>query len=102
MTAPLVPQNVFVTKGVGRHRDQLQSFEMALRDAGIEHLNLVMVSNLDRHAPGLLGGGNREPSVRASLLIAQRMEGVEHVDGNRQHDGVRSRGPQPIDRLQGP
>ena len=46
MTAPFVPQKVFFTKGVGRHRDHLQSFEMALRDAGIEHLNLVMVSSI--------------------------------------------------------
>ena len=32
----MVPQKVFFTKGVGRHKDYLQSFELALRDAGIE------------------------------------------------------------------
>ncbi len=31
----MVPQKVFFTKGVGRHKDYLQSFELALRDAGI-------------------------------------------------------------------
>ena len=42
----MVPQKVFLTKGVGRHKDYLQSFELALRDAGIETQNLVMVSSI--------------------------------------------------------
>ena len=42
----LVPKNVFFVKGVGRHRKELQSFEMALRDAGIEKQNLVQVSSI--------------------------------------------------------
>ncbi|HWB14314.1 MAG TPA: arginine decarboxylase, pyruvoyl-dependent [Pirellulales bacterium] len=41
-----IPQKVFFTRGVGRHREELQSFEMALRDAGIEHVNLVTVSSI--------------------------------------------------------
>ena len=41
-----VPQYVFFTKGVGRHREELGSFEMALRDAGIEKFNLVTVSSI--------------------------------------------------------
>lgn len=41
-----VPKFVFFTKGVGRHREQLGSFEMALRDAGIEKFNLVTVSSI--------------------------------------------------------
>lgn len=43
---PYVPQEIFFTKGVGRHRNRLQSFELALRDAGIEVLNLVRVSSI--------------------------------------------------------
>jgi arginine decarboxylase len=43
---PLVPRKVFFTRGVGRHRDELRSFELALRDAGIEKLNLVHVSSI--------------------------------------------------------
>lgn len=35
-----------MTKGVGRHREQLASFELALRDAGIEAFNLVTVSSI--------------------------------------------------------
>ena len=43
---PLVPQEVFLTRGVGRHRNRLQSFELALRKAGIERGNLVRVSSI--------------------------------------------------------
>ncbi|RJR31262.1 arginine decarboxylase, pyruvoyl-dependent [Candidatus Parcubacteria bacterium] len=46
----LVPKKVFLTKGVGRHKDYLQSFELALRDAGIEKCNLVTVSSI--YPPG--------------------------------------------------
>lgn len=41
-----VPKKIFFTKGVGRHKEQLESFEAALRDAGIEHCNLVTVSSI--------------------------------------------------------
>jgi arginine decarboxylase len=37
---------MFFTKGVGYHRNQLQSFELALRSAGIEKCNLVYVSSI--------------------------------------------------------
>jgi arginine decarboxylase len=40
----MVPRKVFLTKGVGVHKDKLASFEMALRNAGIEKCNLVCVS----------------------------------------------------------
>jgi len=42
----LLPKRMFFTKGVGYHRKKLQSFELALRDAGIEMLNLVAVSSI--------------------------------------------------------
>jgi len=41
-----VPKRVFFTKGVGRHKDYLQSFELALRDADLEQQNLVTVSSI--------------------------------------------------------
>jgi arginine decarboxylase len=41
-----VPKKVFFTKGVGVHKDKLASFELALRDAGIEKCNLVYVSSI--------------------------------------------------------
>lgn len=42
----MIPRKVFFTKGVGRHRHELQSFELALRDAGIEKFNIVSVSSI--------------------------------------------------------
>jgi arginine decarboxylase len=42
----LVPTKVFLTKGAGRHRYQLKSFEEALRKAGVAHQNLVQVSSI--------------------------------------------------------
>ncbi len=42
----MVPKKVFLTKGVGVHRDKLASFELSLRDAGIEKCNLVCVSSI--------------------------------------------------------
>ncbi|MBU3913327.1 MAG: arginine decarboxylase, pyruvoyl-dependent [Nanoarchaeota archaeon] len=42
----MVPRKVFFTKGVGRHKERLASFELALRDAGIEKFNLVCVSSI--------------------------------------------------------
>lgn len=42
----MVPQRIFLTKGVGVHQEQLTSFEMALRDAGIAPFNLVTVSSI--------------------------------------------------------
>lgn len=43
---PLIPNRMFFTRGVGKHRNQLQSFEVALRNAGIAPLNLVKVSSI--------------------------------------------------------
>lgn len=45
-----VPSKMFFTKGVGRHKEELQSFELALRDSGIEKFNLVSVSSI--YPPG--------------------------------------------------
>lgn len=42
----MVPSQVFFTKGVGHHKERLSSFELALRDAGIEKCNLVSVSSI--------------------------------------------------------
>lgn len=42
----LIPRNMFLTRGVGIHREKLTSFEMALREAGIAHFNIVRVSSI--------------------------------------------------------
>lgn len=57
------PKNLFLTTGTGRHREKLASFELALRDAGIEKFNLVNVSSI--YPPG------------ANML--EREEGLSHL-----------------------
>ena len=42
----MIPTKLFLTKGVGVHKDRLASFELALRSAGIEKCNLVYVSSI--------------------------------------------------------
>ena len=46
MSHSFVPTKAFFTKGIGRHKNKLQSFELALREGGIEKLNLVYVSSI--------------------------------------------------------
>ena len=41
-----LPKEVFLTKGVGKHKERLSSFELALRSAGIAACNLVRVSSI--------------------------------------------------------
>ncbi|MCH7683538.1 MAG: pyruvoyl-dependent arginine decarboxylase [Gemmatimonadetes bacterium] len=45
-TNTLVPQSAFLTKGIGRHKEMLTSYELALRDAQIAEYNLVTVSSI--------------------------------------------------------
>lgn len=41
-----VPSRIFFTKGIGKHREKLNSFELALRNADIAKYNLVRVSSI--------------------------------------------------------
>jgi arginine decarboxylase len=59
----LVPKKIFFTKGVGRSREQLTSFELALRDAGIAPFNLVTVSSI----------------LPPGAELVSRKEGLEHL-----------------------
>ena len=45
-TLMAVPKKIFFTRGVGIHKDRLASFELALRQSGIEKCNLVYVSSI--------------------------------------------------------
>jgi len=42
----MIPKYFFLTKGVGKHKEHLQSFELALRSAGIHQCNIVNVSSI--------------------------------------------------------
>ena len=46
VAASRLPKRVFLTRGVGVGREKLTSFELALRDAGISHVNLIRVSSI--------------------------------------------------------
>jgi arginine decarboxylase len=78
----VVPRSFFLTKGVGRHKDQLGSFEMALRDALIERFNLVTVSSIVPPGCKLL---SREKGVRmlspgeiTSVVLARSASNEPH------------------------
>jgi arginine decarboxylase len=58
-----VPRMIFFTKGKGTHKDQLTSFELALREAEIADLNLVSVSSI----------------VPARCKIVSRQEGRKYL-----------------------
>jgi arginine decarboxylase len=46
MKSGMIPTKLFLTRGVGRHRYRLKSFEEALRNAGVAQQNLVQVSSI--------------------------------------------------------
>jgi arginine decarboxylase len=41
-----IGKGIFLTKGMGKHREKLTSFELALRDARIAEFNIVRVSSI--------------------------------------------------------
>ncbi len=41
-----VPRSLYLTRGVGKHKENLASFELALRDAGVAEYNLASVSSI--------------------------------------------------------
>ena len=63
MINDLVPKRMFLTKGVGRHKFKLKSFEDALRAAGVAQQNLVQVSSI----------------LPPHCKIISRNEGVKHL-----------------------
>mgnify|MGYP001587815912 CR=1 FL=1 len=62
----IVPRKFFLTSGIGRSEDQLFSFELALRDAGVEGANFVFVSSICPPAciEVMLQGGVKELGIR--------------------------------------
>jgi arginine decarboxylase len=71
----LVPKRMFFTRGVGKHRHNLQSFEVALRDAGIAQLNLVKVSSIFppgcKIVPRATGMKGLEPGQITHCVLAE-------------------------------
>lgn len=78
----MVPRKVFLTKGVGRDRDKLTSFEMALRNAGIAKLNLVRVSSIFppgcRQIPRARGLGLLSPGEITYAVLSENATNEPH------------------------
>ena len=70
-----VPRYMFFTKGTGVAKEKLASFENALRDARIAHLNLVMVSSIFPPYCNILdikeGLGHLEPGEITHCVMAR-------------------------------
>ena len=65
-----IPTGVFLTKGVGKHREKLNAFELALRSAqiakrvgcSVRHVRRILASLDNPHAPD---SDDRSPDVLA-------------------------------------
>ncbi|MBI1783589.1 arginine decarboxylase, pyruvoyl-dependent [Candidatus Sumerlaeota bacterium] len=66
--APFVPSRIFLTKGKGIAAAKLVSFEMALRDAGIAHLNLVRVSSIFPPRCRIIKASEGIPELQAGAI----------------------------------
>ncbi len=82
MPTRLVPTKLYLTRGNGIHREKLQSFELALRDAGIAALNLVSVSSI--YPPGCRiisrkrGENQLEPGQIAFVVMSRAETNEPH------------------------
>jgi arginine decarboxylase len=77
----LIPAKVFLTKGVGRHKYKLKSFEEALRRAGVAQQNLVQVSSILPPNCKLIGRDNGLTmliSGQISYCVMARSQTNEH------------------------
>ena len=90
-----VPTKVFFTKGVGTHKEKLQSFEKALRDAQIEKYNLVRVSSIfPPHCKVVTRAkGNSHAAARRDRALRARRAGDERAEPPAALPRSASRGP---------
>lgn len=77
-----VPTRCFLTKGIGRHKEKLTSFEMALRDAGIAEYNLVRVSSIIPPAckliPANVGKQMLQPGQIVHVVMSENSSNEPH------------------------
>lgn len=77
------PSKMFLTKGVGVHKDRLASFELALRDAGIEKCNLVMVSSILPPYCQIIPRSRGEKMLQPGQIVFCVMARIETNEPNR-------------------
>jgi len=74
---------MFFTKGVGVHKNKLQAFELALRNAGIEKCNLVYVSSILPPECKIVSKEEGLKSLKAGQVTFCVMARVETDEPNR-------------------
>lgn len=67
---PYLPREIFLTKGVGRHKEKLASFEEARRNARIERFNLTSVSGIYPPACRLVPVGRGLAKLQSGQVVA--------------------------------
>ena len=65
----LIPRKLFLTRGVGVHKEKLTSFEMALREARIAHFNLVRVSSIFPPSCKIVSADEGLPLLQAGEIV---------------------------------
>ncbi|MFP4633086.1 MAG: pyruvoyl-dependent arginine decarboxylase [Halobacteriales archaeon] len=76
-----VPSEVALTSGVGRHSDGLASFELALRDAGVEAYNLVGVSSIAPPEADVVSLERARRSLDEGQVVHAVLGRAETLDG---------------------
>jgi arginine decarboxylase len=80
---PFVPREMFLTKGVGRHKERLASFEEALRNAQIARFNLVHVSSIFPPACKLISPAKGLAKLKSGEVVAVVIARQETNEKNR-------------------
>jgi arginine decarboxylase len=78
-----VPEKIFFTKGVGKAKDQLTSFELALRDARIAPYNIVTVSSILPPAAKLISRNEGLKYLKPGQVIFVVMSRIASNEPNR-------------------
>lgn len=79
----LVPTQLFLTKGVGKSKEKLQSFEMALRNAQIAHCNLVRVSSILPPGAKIVSSKVALPKLKAGQITFVVLADIATNEPNR-------------------
>ncbi len=65
----LIPKEIFFVKGVGKEKERLASFEMALRDANIAEYNLVKVTSIFPPRCKVISAKDGVPKLKAGQIL---------------------------------
>lgn len=78
-----IAKEIFLTKGTGKHREKLTSFEMALRNAGIAAFNLVRVSSIFPPHCKLISKSKGLEKLQTGQIVFAVMSEVATNEANR-------------------